>query len=531
MNLIYLPPKESGAKPEAFNASRQITIVGANGTGKTRFMNRMIELCGEKSYVLSALNAITPSASDTPTREGSVADIYTREIHHADQRASMTDLDRLGALLFQDEFRYLLTLKTEKILYGNDIKFRPTKLDRLVSIWQRIFPDNQVIREYGNFMFATPSGDNLISTAKLSSGEKTVLYYIAAVLYAMTDAVIFVDSPTIFLHPSLLNTLWNAIEGLRPDCTFIYNTNDDEFVRSRTDNICIWVKGHDIDSMTWNYEMLYPGTLPDEVFVDLIGARRPVLFIEGDARNSLDAKLYPLVFTDHNVRPLGSCNKVIEATRSFNDLKPMHHLDSHGIVDRDRRTEPEVEYLRNKHILVPDVAEIENIFLLEEIIRTMAKRRGKNPDNVFNKVKTTIIRLFVSMYKQQALLHTRHTMKRELECRADAKVKSIRQLEEHLQSLPDIIDVRGTYNSLVNRFEHLIKTEDYAEILKVFNFKPMLPESNVAQYLGYKRKEDYISGILVTLKGYGPDAQRIRHSIRRCFGLNDTTLACEADKK
>lgn len=102
----------------------------------------------------------------------------------------------------------------------------------------------------------------------------------------------------------------------------------------------------------WEYEVLEPGKLTEGIFVDLIGTRKPVLFIEGDARHSIDARLYPLVFPDKTVRPLGSCDKVIESTRTFNDLKNMHHLESQGIVDRDRRTDPEVDYLRRKSVMV-----------------------------------------------------------------------------------------------------------------------------------------------------------------------------------
>ena len=61
-------------------------------------------------------------------------------------------------------------------------------------------------------MFSTASGSDPISLGKLSKGEQTVLYYAAAVLYAMPGAVIFVDSPSLFIHPSLLGNLWNAIE-------------------------------------------------------------------------------------------------------------------------------------------------------------------------------------------------------------------------------------------------------------------------------------------------------------------------------
>ncbi len=107
-----------------------------------------------------------------------------------------------------------------------------------------------------------------------------------------------------------------------------------EFVHLRTSNVYIRVKRVEVESRSWDYEVILPGDMKEELFVDLIGTRKPVLFIEGDARNSIDSKLYPLVFPDYTVKPLGSCDKVIETTRTFNDLKNMHHLESRGIVDR-----------------------------------------------------------------------------------------------------------------------------------------------------------------------------------------------------
>ena len=41
-----------------------------------------------------------------------------------------------------------------------------------------------------------------IRPLRLSDGEKAVLYYAAAVLYAPENAVIFVEAPEMFLHPS-----------------------------------------------------------------------------------------------------------------------------------------------------------------------------------------------------------------------------------------------------------------------------------------------------------------------------------------
>lgn len=372
-------------------------------------------------------------------------------------------------------------------------------------------------------MFATQSGDDLISAEKLSQSEKTVLYYAAAVLYAMRDAVIFIDSPSLFLHPTVLNNLWNSIEELRPDCTFVYNSVDVEFVSSRTHNVSVWVKSYDAEGNTWDYEVLSPGDVREEFFVDLIGTRKPVLFIEGDARHSIDAKLYPLVFPDCTVRPLGSCDKVIETTRSFNDLKLMHHLESRGVVDRDRRTEPEVEYLRRKSVMVPDVAEVENLFLLEDVIRAMARNRRRNPEKIVSKVKEHIISDFRRRFDEQALQHVRHRVKRMVECKIDGRFSCITAMETHLRSLINMLRPREQYNELRREFQEYISRRSYSDILRVFNHKPMLGDCDVARMLGYKNKDEYISGVIELLKQGGPEAELIRKTVRYCFRLEDNS--------
>lgn len=514
MTGITLPPRNNNGTPLPFPDTRQLTIVGASGAGKTRFMRRLVKNAGDKAFVLSPLGTITGTCADS-----SIPDLYNN--HYAGSKhnpdAVTSDLDRLFDMLMHDEFSYLLSVKSARLLGDQNAEFMPTRLDQLVDVWQRIFPDNQIMREQGRLMFSTGSGDGLVSSIKLSGGERTVLYYVAALLYAPENAMVFVDEPSMFLHPSLLQPLWNAVEGMRPDCTFIYNTSDTEFLSSRTSNICIWVRSHDAERQVWDYTLLPPGTLPDDLFITLMGSRHPVLFIEGDAKHSIDAKLYPLVFPGCIVRPLGSCNKVIETTRSFCDLKPMHHIDSHGIVDRDRRTEHEVEYLRSRSIMVPEVAEIENIFLLEDVIRIMAERKKKNAEKVIGKVKRTVIQMFSRHHKEQVLQHVRHKMKRDLERRSDARVNNIDALEKHLHSLPETIDVRAQYNHLLQEFRRLIDTGDYAGILRVFNHKPMLPESGVVQLLGFKSKEDYIRSVLDTLKNDTPRAHNMRKAIRACF--------------
>ena len=354
-------------------------------------MHDLVERCGDKAYCLSAIGAFYPERTPSK-RPGSIDMLYASAVKAKPylNNDALSETDKLAHLLIADEISELMHLKAVERA-GIRLSHRSrTKLDRVVDLWERIFPGNHILSEAGTLLFSNECDDDAITSSRLSQGEKAVLYYVAAVLYAMPEAVIFIDSPSLFTHPAMLRNLWNAIEELRPDCRFVYNTVDMDFVSSRTENACIRIKSFDAKNREWDYEVLDSGKLSEELFLDIIGTRKPALFIEGDATHSIDGKLYPLVFTEYTVKPLGLRNKVIESTRSFNDLKYTHHLDSHGIVDRDRRTDAEVEYLRNKRIFVPEVAEVENIFLLEDVVKTTARRRGRDPQRVAAKVRKAV---------------------------------------------------------------------------------------------------------------------------------------------
>jgi hypothetical protein len=222
------------------------------------------------------------------------------------------------------------------------------------------------------------------------------------------------------------------------------------------------------------------------------------------------------------VKPLGSCNKVIESVRSFNDLSAFHHMDSWGIVDRDRRDGLEVEYLRKKKVMVPNVAEIENMLLIEGVVKAVARQRHKNPDDVFNSVKRAVIKMFTAELKQQALMHVRHRVKHEVEVRIDRKFRNINALEEHMIDLVNEIDPRSMYETLCREFHQYVIEGNYAMILQVYNQKMILGDSNVAALCGLAKKDDYIKQVLHILKSGSREARVIRRAIQQCFGVTES---------
>lgn len=265
----------------------------------------------------------------------------------------------------------------------------------------------------------------------------------------------------------------------------------------------------------FDYDLLPPDShLSEEMYLAILGARRPVLFIEGDSTRSIDAKLYPLIFPEYTVKSLGSCDRVIESTRVFNSLGTFHHLDSIGIVDRDRRSPQEVNYLRKKKIMVPEVAEIENMLMVEEVIRAVASAHGRDENKAFAKVKAAVMNLFKADAKSQALQHTRHYVKRTIEHRIDGRFASIAKLEEHMMDLVYEINPRAIYEQFCRDFHGYIRDDDYPSVLRVYNQKSMLSQSNVGALTGCGDHRAYIASILNILKSPSAAADRIRRALR-----------------
>ena len=58
---ILLPPKSTGERESVKNHARQLIIIGANGAGKSRFTERLVNDLSGKAFRLSALKALYDS--------------------------------------------------------------------------------------------------------------------------------------------------------------------------------------------------------------------------------------------------------------------------------------------------------------------------------------------------------------------------------------------------------------------------------------------------------------------------------------
>lgn len=87
------------------------------------------------------------------------------------------------------------------------------------------------------------------------------------------------------------------------------------------------------------------------------------IFVEGPA----DVNLYRRIYPNADIKHLGSCDKIIEAIKECNRNLGKTSLIV-GIIDRDLKTDKEVEALSEENIFVLKEREIESIFLREDVI-------------------------------------------------------------------------------------------------------------------------------------------------------------------
>jgi hypothetical protein len=115
----------------------------------------------------------------------------------------------------------------------------------------------------------------------------------------------------------------------------VYLTHDLDFAVTRLDAIKVWLKSYENNQWDWHL-ILGNEDIPERLLLEIIGSRKPILFVEGDL-GSLDYFLFSRLFKNFTVTPCGGHEQVINSTCSFSKLKNLHNLDCKGIIDRDFR--------------------------------------------------------------------------------------------------------------------------------------------------------------------------------------------------
>ncbi|QUS62497.1 DUF4435 domain-containing protein [Synechocystis sp. PCC 7338] len=511
---INLPAKKGTPNTDPEVEFEQLVVVGANGAGKTRFGSRIEQLYPSKTHRISAQKSLTFPSYISPTsrnraelsfKYGKYFDHFTNETQYYSQKINsrwsgnfntslLNDFDKLLVLLHTEEYEDSLSYKEGRI--GKPT----TKLDRVQNIWETVLPHRKLHKTAG-VIETYPTGDigGKYNASEMSDGERVIFYLIGEVICAAPESIIIIDEPEMHIHKSLIKTLFDLIEIERPDCPIIYLTHEIDFAFTRHNALKIWAKSY--ENSVWDYEILDETTpIPEQLYLEILGSRKPILFLEGD-NSSIDYELYNHVYNDKTIKPIGSCDKVIQIVKAFREQQDFHHIESFGIIDRDRRQEGDLVNLNSRGIWVLDVAEAENLLLIEPIVKSIANHMGKDADDVFNQVKQNIISFFTGQLDSQVLIHFKEVLRREYLTLTNFSSTTIGDVITEIDTSFSSINMQAVYDSIQANFQDILTGQDYNSILRVFNLKnALIPNSKICELTGLRNKTEYKNATLTLLK-------------------------------
>ena len=220
---------------------------------------------------------------------------------------------------------------------------------------------------------------------ELSDGEKQILSMLADRYFFIGKKCLFVvDEPELNLDPVLAMKYWSVVERELKQSVFIYATHSLDFaLRDSVERI--WslggahVKPLPIEDL---------GRLPsDEQRRFLSGIRGIVtkdrgLIVEGND-TSFDSTFYPWILgssaNQTQISAYGSCNDVEAATRKmtiWQSLVPSTKII--GVVDRDYKTDEEIQKLNTGNCLTLDSHDAEAYICFPQLLVALAKKIGRS---------------------------------------------------------------------------------------------------------------------------------------------------------
>lgn len=518
---LTLPPSLSGDKYIIENTS-SIVIVGANGSGKTR-LGSWIEFDSShnsKVHRISAQKSLTMPDRTSPkpfdiAEEELLYGKSVRSSHYLGSSLSnkrnvrwkqkpaisfLDDYSKLMVYLFSEDYEKSTKYRSEAKQTKRRIEPPKTMLDIVKRIWESLLPHRELIIGGGNIEAKTKDDvKGTYNASEMSDGERVAFYLIGQCLAAPKEGIIVIDEPEIHLHRSIQSSLWNAIEAERDDCLFVYLTHDLDFAATRSNATKIWLKSY--DGKAWDWQIVpTESNMEEALLLSILGSRRPALFVEG-GESSLDYFFLSHLYLDYTIIPCGGCTQVITATKSFQKLKHWHRLECYGLVDRDFRTQEQINGLKDKGIYVLQLSEVENLLLAEEVVRVFAN------DKLFEDVEKRVKQVKDSVLselkkKREKIISSLVTSKvRDLLNQFDTKAKNKVAIKESLKFVNFSIDIDAIYSETAKRIDKILNENDYKGAIEVFNHKGLIYE--VARHLGMEGKEykRYAKQLLASKRG------------------------------
>lgn len=467
---------------------KTVVFVGPNGCGKTTLLRNLINATGEDQigyYPADRLLVINDSYN--PERDFAT---FSKSYQNADKYASDIDNQSQAHYIVQ-QINQTITLfekkrATEMDLYAKGkLRLEDSLTEKILGIWNELIKDRILFSE-GALKVQTLGGTEY-PIKYLSSGEKSIFYFLACIFLKEKKSYYFVDEPENNLNPSIVSKLWDIIEKHREGSIFVYLTHDSNFVASRINSKLFWIEKY--DGTEWVYKPLPENdNLPQHLMVALVGNREPVLFCESQDEYKYDDIVFKMMFPEFKVIPAAGCDAVIAKVKAYSIAGLPQK--AFGIIDCDYKDQSYLEGQETDGIFHLPYFEIENFLFSEEVITGVIATFSRDKENAFANLKSALKNDFISKKEQWIIRKIAFRLRETFFTGKIKRLKDFPELKVEYTSFSSSVDLDALHASYEAEIQQVIDADDYNTLLRYYDnkgiFTMFLPQLKLENKMPYK---------------------------------------------
>ena len=485
-------------------------VLGTNGSGKSSIMSLFSSTYSRKAIRISAHRQNWFSSGGIN---------ITAETKRATE-SNILNYDHSAAARWKDDFSSVrASVALYNLIDSENVRARSitkavdeanmhlaqelSKKDAPITILNELLKFSNInieisVRESEQVM-ASRNGGPHYSVAELSDGERNALLIAASVLTAPKESLILIDEPERHLHRSITSPLLNQMIAKRKDCAFVISTHDVSLALDGFVNKALLLRDCRYSGSTvqaWDADLLDGSSafLNEEIKRDILGSRRAIIFIEGTDQ-SLDSRLYSIVFPSTSIIPKSSCRLVDQATTEIREAKDLHWIRAFGIVDNDRRSSKEIEELRKRGVFAISEYSVESIyyhpFIQEKIAERQVSVIGGEPESLLSDARKAALIALAPHAQRMSERVAERAIREEF-------FKNIPKKSEIATGNPITfnLDIKEILSNEQKRFEEFLKKEELSKLISFYPIRETPALKEIAEKLGFQDRQQYEGAVL-----------------------------------
>lgn len=496
-------------------------VVGANGTGKSSLLHHLSRQAAAAKHIVAYRQTALPGSTVGLTAERRAGakeeivrynsqEIYRWRDPYGETRLSSTlfDLANHENMRARAVVRYLDAGKSAEAEAERVANL--SAIDQINEIFAKArFGVSIDLIEGDRFVARRPGGVSF-DMEQMSDGERAAALLTADVITADSGTLILIDEPERHLHRSISVPLLCALFDTRDDCAFVIATHDIDLpatLGSRT----ILLSGCTFDAdggpAAWLANLVPSDNfLSEEIKRDILGARRAILFVEGEG-TSLDHALYRVLFPEFAVVPKGSFKDVQAAVKGLRSTEDLNWLHAFGIVDRDQRNAATASALLSSGTYALPVSAVESVYY-HPIVQKLVAPRMPHCDDVEGMLATARAAILESS-RHSLDDWARRRVEQDVRQKMLDNIPGRQHIENGVQGIsPD--QVSSLISQERKKLTELIQSENAAAIIEGYPIKKSSVLDRIAESFGLRGRKEYEGAVIGMLESDQASADSVR---------------------